>query len=146
MLFQRQIQLALFSSLLGMPRLIGRLCRLPLHRQLKRTVLDLIPLAFYMLLSPIVLIPCLFVGASGLPFLRLLLLSWACSAVGGILSFPLIHFFVVSSPGETAGPHVLLNAILASVIAGTIATIGMYSLSRGRHSVPPSGPEGNSDA
>lgn len=109
-------------------------------------MLDLIPLSFYMLLSPIVLIPCLFVGASGLPLPRLLLLSWACSAVGGVLSFPLIHFFVVSTPGETTGPHVLLNAVFAAVIAGTIATFGMYSLSRCRHSDHPSGPDGNSDA
>lgn len=100
----------------------------------------------YMLLSPIVLIPCLFIGASGLPIGRLLLLSSACSAIGGILSFPLIHFFVVSTPAETGGFSVLLSSVIAAVIAGSAPTLVMYSLSSAKRSDRPSKSEGNNNA
>lgn len=96
-------------------------------------MVDVIPLAFYMLLNPIVLIPCLFVGASGLRFPFVMLLGWLCAAVGALLSFPLVHFFSVSSPTPASG-NVLLNSMLAGVIAGTFITAAMFSFSRGKDS------------
>lgn len=90
---------------------------------------DVISLTLYMLVSPIILIPCLFVGAANLRFSYVLLLGWLCSSIGALFSFPLIHFFVVSSPVPSGG-NTLLNTIIAGVIAGTIITGAMYMFSR----------------
>lgn len=109
-------------------------------------MIDFVPLIIYMLLNPIVLIPCLFVGASGLPIGRLLLLSSVCSSIGGILSFPLIRFFVVSTPTETGNFSVLLSSVIAAVIAGAASTLVMHSLSSAGRSGRPSKPEGNNNA
>jgi len=90
---------------------------------------DVIPLTLYMFVSPIILIPCLFVGTADLRFPYVLLLGLLCSSIGGLFSFPVIRFFVVSSP-TPSGNNAFLNAIFAGVIAGTIITCGMYMFSR----------------
>jgi hypothetical protein len=100
----------------------------------------------YMLVNPIVLIPCLFVGASNQRFPLALLLGWICSAIGGIFTFPLIHFFIVSSPAPPAGRSALLSSIVAAVLAGTIATSAMYLLSKGKQKNDAPSPNGTDGA
>ena len=103
---------------------------------------DVIPLTLYMLISPIILIPCLFVGACNLRFPLVLLLGWLCSSIGALFTVPLIHFFVVSSPVPSSG-NALLNSMVAGVIAGTIITGAMYVFSHQKKSGVPSQSQGS---
>ena len=102
---------------------------------------DVISLTLYMLVSPIILIPCLFVGACDLRFPLALLLGWLCSSIGALFTVPLIHLFVVSSP-VPAGGNILPNSMIAGVIAGTIITGVMYVFSHQKKSGAPSQSQG----
>ena len=90
---------------------------------------DIVPLTLYMLVSPLILIPCLFVGTARLRFPNVLLLGWLCSSVGALFTFPLIHFFAVSAP-VPSNDNVFLQVIVAGVIAGTFITTAMFLFSR----------------
>ncbi|MDO8932268.1 MAG: hypothetical protein Q7U97_07745 [Rhodocyclaceae bacterium] len=90
---------------------------------------DIVPLTLYMLVSPLILIPCLFVGTAQLRFPHVLLLGLLYSSIGALFTFPLIHFFAVSAPVPT-NDNVFFHVIVAGAIAGTSITTAMFLFSR----------------
>ena len=86
-----------------------------------------------MVANPIVLIPCLFVGAADYSFAKVIALGWLCSSIGALFSYPLMHFFVAYS-ARPSNDNELLRTLLAGIIAGTFITGAMFMFSHRRKS------------
>ena len=95
-----------------------------------------------MLANPIVLIPCLFVGAADHSFAKVIALGWLCSSIGALLSYPLVHFIVAYS-ARPSNDNELLRTLLAGIIAGTVITGAMFMFSHHRKSGASGGPQQN---
>ena len=94
-------------------------------------MLDFVTTTIGLLISPVVLIPCCFVGASRLSLPKTLIFGSVAGTFGGLFSYPLYHFFFVSNPASVSDSnHVFLTIIVSGFVAGAIISGLMRLASR----------------
>ena len=94
-------------------------------------MLDFLTTTIGLLISPLILIPCCFVGTSGVSLLKALMLGSVTGIFGALFSYPLYHFFFVSNPlSSSNGEHVFLTVIVSGFLAGAIVSGLMRLASR----------------
>ncbi len=92
--------------------------------------MDFITTTLSLILSPLVLIPCGFVGASKLSAAKVSGLGAIVGLFGGVFSYPLFHLFIAMNPPGLRGDDSVLIVGIAGAVAGALVSLSMYIISR----------------